>query len=138
MSNILITGGAGYIGSHAGKLLGEAGHRLVTLDNLSKGYAGAVTHGDLVVGDTGDAALVSQLLGDFHIDTILHFAAWTIVPESVAEPLKYYQNNTSNAATLMACAVTEGVRNFVFSSTAASLSVSCVSSRAFLSRASKS
>ena len=119
MSNILITGGAGYIGSHAGKLLGQAGHRLVTLDNLSKGFAGSVTHGELVVGDTGDGALVSQLLGDYQIDTVMHFAAWTIVPESVAEPLKYYENNTSNARTLMDCAVRHNVRHFVFSSTAA-------------------
>jgi len=119
MSNILITGGAGYIGSHTAKLLGQAGHHIVTLDNLSKGYAGAVLYGELVVGDTGDAALVTRLLREHRIDTVMHFAAWTIVPESVAKPLMYYQNNTSNAATLMACAVTEGVRNFVFSSTAA-------------------
>ncbi len=119
MSNILITGGAGYIGSHTGKLLGRAGHRIVTLDNLSKGYAGAVRFGELVEGDTGDSALVSRLLKVHDIDTIMHFAAWTIVPESVAKPLMYYQNNTSNARTLMECAVQHGVRNFIFSSTAA-------------------
>ena len=119
MSNILITGGAGYIGSHVGKLLGRAGHRVVTLDNLSKGYAGAVLSGELVVGDTGDAALVSRLLASHAIDTVMHFAAWTIVPESVAQPLKYYQNNTSNARTLIECAVNAGVRQFIFSSTAA-------------------
>jgi UDP-glucose 4-epimerase len=119
MGTVLITGGAGYIGSHVGKLLGAAGHRVVTLDNLSKGYAGAVTHGELVVGDTGDAALVSRLLREHGVDTIMHFAAWTIVPESVAQPLKYYLNNTCNARTLIECAVDAGVRNFIFSSTAA-------------------
>lgn len=119
MGSVLITGGAGYIGSHVGKLLGAAGHRVVTLDNLSKGYAGAVTHGELVIGDTGDAALVSRLLREHGVDTVMHFAAWTIVPESVAQPLKYYLNNTCNARTLIECAVDAGVRNFIFSSTAA-------------------
>ncbi|MCC7122785.1 MAG: UDP-glucose 4-epimerase GalE [Gammaproteobacteria bacterium] len=119
MGNVLVTGGAGYIGSHVGKLLGAAGHHVVTLDNLSKGYAGAVTCGPLVVGDTGDAALVSSLLREHAIDTVMHFAAWTIVPESVAQPLKYYLNNTCHARTLIECAVAAGVRNFVFSSTAA-------------------
>jgi UDP-glucose 4-epimerase len=119
MGSVLITGGAGYIGSHVGKLLGAAGHRVVTLDNLSKGHAGAVTHGSLVVGDTGDAALVSRVLREHEVDTVMHFAAWTIVPESVAEPLKYYLNNTCHARTLIECAVGAGVRNFIFSSTAA-------------------
>jgi UDP-glucose 4-epimerase len=119
MATVLITGGAGYIGSHVGKLLGAAGHRVVTLDNLSKGHAGAVTRGELVVGDTGDAALVSRLLREYGVDTVMHFAAWTIVPESVAEPLKYYLNNTCHARTLIQCAVEAGVRNFIFSSTAA-------------------
>jgi UDP-glucose 4-epimerase len=119
MGSILITGGAGYIGSHVGKLLGAAGHRVVTLDNLSKGLAGAVTCGPLVVGDTGDAALVDRVLREHDVDTVMHFAAWTIVPESVAEPLKYYLNNTCHARTLIECAVGAGVRNFIFSSTAA-------------------
>jgi len=119
MRSVLVTGGAGYIGSHVGKLLGAAGHRVVTLDNLSKGYAGAVTAGELVVGDTGDAALVRAVLKSHAIDTVMHFAAWTIVPESVAQPLKYYLNNTCHARTLIECAVDAGVRNFVFSSTAA-------------------
>jgi UDP-glucose 4-epimerase len=119
MGSVLVTGGAGYIGSHVGKILGAAGHRVVTLDNLSKGYAGAVTAGPLVVGDTGDAALVAALMKEHAIDTVMHFAAWTIVPESVAQPLKYYLNNTCHARTLIECAVAAGVRNFVFSSTAA-------------------
>ncbi len=119
MANVLVTGGAGYIGSHVVKQLGEAGHKVVTLDNLSKGYRGAVLAGELVVGDTGDEALVSTLLREHAIDTVMHFAAWTIVPESVSDPLKYYRNNTASARTLIECCVAQGVRNFVFSSTAA-------------------
>ncbi|MEQ8663972.1 MAG: UDP-glucose 4-epimerase GalE [Gammaproteobacteria bacterium] len=117
--SILVTGGAGYIGSHVVKLLGEAGYVPVTLDNLSKGNRDAVTYGELVVGDTGDAALVSDLLARHRIDTVLHFAASTIVPDSVADPLAYYANNTRNTLNLLQCCVSAGVRNFVFSSTAA-------------------
>ncbi|MGH8597234.1 MAG: NAD-dependent epimerase/dehydratase family protein, partial [Gammaproteobacteria bacterium] len=101
MGNILVTGGAGYIGSHVVKRLGLAGHRVVTLDNLSKGNRGAVLSGELVVGDTGDTELVRQVLSKQAIDTVMHFAAWTIVPESVAEPLKYYRNNTCSARNLI-------------------------------------
>ncbi len=116
---VLVTGGAGYIGSHVVKLLGRAGHYVVTLDNLSKGYAGAVTYGPLVVGETGDAAVVGEVLREHRINTVMHFAAWTIVPESVSDPLKYYRNNTCSARTLIECCVAHGVRNFIFSSTAA-------------------
>jgi UDP-glucose 4-epimerase len=119
MSTILVTGVAGYIGSHAAHQLGERGERLVTLDNLSTGFRGAVLHGDLVQGDTGDAALVSRLLAERGIDTVMHFAAHIQVPESVANPLKYYRNNTANTRTLLECCIAAGVRNFVFSSTAA-------------------
>ncbi len=119
MSQILVTGGAGYIGSHVVKLLGRAGHAPVTLDNLSKGNADAVTAGELVVGNTGDRELVSALLEQHRIDTVLHFAASTIVPESVADPLSYYGNNTCNTRNLIECCVAAGVRHFVFSSTAA-------------------
>jgi UDP-glucose 4-epimerase len=116
---ILVTGGAGYIGSHVVRQLGEAGESVLTLDNLSTGFAQAVTSGELVVGDTGDAALLENLFVDHDIDTVMHFAAHTIVPESVADPLKYYRNNTANSRTLLECAANHGVRHFVFSSTAA-------------------
>jgi UDP-glucose 4-epimerase len=119
MGTILVTGGAGYIGSHVARQLGERGEDIVTLDNLSTGFRSAVLYGDLVVGDTGDADLVSRLLHERGIDTILHFAAHIVVPESVADPLKYYRNNTANTRSLLQCAVEAGVKHFIFSSTAA-------------------
>ena len=118
-NGILVTGGAGYIGSHVARQLGEAGERVVTLDNLSRGFRQAVTHGELIVGDTGDRATVSDLLRQHSIGTVMHFAAFTIVPESVAQPLKYYGNNTANTRTLLECCVEAEVDEFVFSSTAA-------------------
>jgi len=117
--SILITGGAGYIGSHTARQLGTAGRRIVTLDNLSTGFREAVLYGDLIEGDTGDQELVSHLLRDYNVDTVLHFAAHTIVPESVEKPLKYYANNTCNTRNLLECCANAGVRHFVFSSTAA-------------------
>jgi UDP-glucose 4-epimerase len=119
MSTILVTGGAGYIGSHVARQLGERGEKLVTLDNLSTGFRSAVLHGAFVQGDTGDAALIDKLLKDHGVDTVMHFAAHIAVPESVAEPLKYYRNNTANTRTLLERCVAAGVRHFVFSSTAA-------------------
>jgi len=116
---ILVTGGAGYIGSHVVRQLGEAGERIVTLDNLSTGFREAVTHGELVVGNTGDQALVSRILAEHDIDTVMHFAAHTIVPESVSNPLKYYANNTCATRNLLQCANEAGVKHIVFSSTAA-------------------
>ena len=117
--SVLVTGGAGYIGSHTVRQLGEAGERIVTLDNLSKGFREHVLYGDFVEGDTADMALVSRLLREHEVETVVHFAAHTIVPESVADPLKYYRNNTCATRNLLECCAAAGVRHFVFSSTAA-------------------
>lgn len=117
--NILVTGGAGYIGSHVVKLLGEQGHNLVVLDNLSKGFRDAVLYGELVMGNTGDKELVSQLLTEHKIEAVMHFAAHTVVPESVTDPLKYYGNNTCNTRNLLECCNKARVKYFIFSSTAA-------------------
>ena len=116
---ILVTGGAGYIGSHVVRQLGGAGESVVTLDNLSTGFEAAVTSGDLIIGDTGDEKLLAKIFAEHDIDTVMHFAAHTIVPESVADPLKYYRNNTSNSRTLLEACQKNGVQNIVFSSTAA-------------------
>ena len=116
---ILVTGGAGYIGSHVVKQLGEAGEKIVILDNLSTGFEDAVLYGELVIGDTGDQQLVSQLLKEHNVGSVMHFAAHTIVPESVSNPLKYYGNNTCNSRSLLECCSNAGVEHFIFSSTAA-------------------
>ncbi|MFN2309386.1 MAG: UDP-glucose 4-epimerase GalE [Gammaproteobacteria bacterium] len=116
----LVTGGAGYIGSHVVRQLVGAGETVIVLDNLSTGFKEAVVPGaELVVGDTGDPSLVSGLLEQHRIDSVLHFAAHTIVPESVADPLKYYGNNTCCTRNLLACCQAAGVKHFIFSSTAA-------------------
>lgn len=117
--SILVTGGAGYIGSHVVRQLGAAGENIVTLDNLSTGFREAVLYGDFIEGDTGDRALVSKLLKDYNVNAVMHFAAHTIVPESVADPLKYYRNNTCSTRNLLECCAEHGVSHFIFSSTAA-------------------
>jgi UDP-glucose 4-epimerase len=116
---ILVTGGAGYIGSHVVKQLGARGENIVVLDNLSTGFADSVLYGELVVGDTGDQDLVARVLAEHDVDTVMHFAAHTIVPESVSNPLKYYRNNTASTRTLLECCQQAGVEHFIFSSTAA-------------------
>ncbi len=115
---ILVTGVAGYIGSHVVKQLGDMGERLVVLDNLSTGFRDAVLYGDFIQGDTGDKALVSRILKDHQIESVLHFAAHTVVPESVSDPLKYYGNNTCQTRNLLECCRDAGVAHFIFSSTA--------------------
>ncbi len=117
--SILVTGGAGYIGSHVVRQLGERHEDVVVLDNLSTGFRSAVLHGKLVVGDTGDRELVAHLLKEHSITTVMHFAAHTIVPESVSNPLKYYGNNTCSTRSLLQSCSEAGVKHFVFSSTAA-------------------
>jgi UDP-glucose 4-epimerase len=117
--SILVTGGAGYIGSHVVRQLGERGEQVIVLDNLSTGYRSAVLHGTLVIGNTGDTELVSRVLREHRIETVMHFAAHTIVPESVEHPLKYYGNNTCATRNLLQCCNEAGVKHFVFSSTAA-------------------
>lgn len=116
---ILVTGGAGYIGSHVVRQLGERNENVVVLDTLVSGFRSAVVHGELVVGDTGDRELVGRLLREHDIETVMHFAAHTVVPESVTNPLKYYGNNTCSMRSLLQSCQEAGIRHFVFSSTAA-------------------
>ena len=118
-SKILVTGGAGYIGSHVVRQLGEAGYDLVVLDDLSTGHDWAVLAGELVRGDLFDCELLDSLLGQHKFAAVLHFAARIVVPESVADPLKYYRNNTANTLNLIEACARHGIRRFVFSSTAA-------------------
>ncbi len=118
--SVLVTGGAGYIGSHMVWDLIDAGERVVVLDRLSTGFDWAVApEARLVVGDIADNDLVSGLIRDHEVDSIIHFAGSIVVPESVADPLAYYENNTCRTRSLIETAVRQGVANFIFSSTAA-------------------
>jgi UDP-glucose 4-epimerase len=117
---VLVTGGAGYIGSHAVLALLDAGRSPMVLDDLSTGFRWAVpAEVPFAVGDIGDAALVARLITEYEVAAILHFAGSVVVPESVTNPLKYYRNNTANSRTLLETAIAGGVRHVVFSSTAA-------------------
>jgi UDP-glucose 4-epimerase len=117
---VLVTGGAGYIGSHTVHALVDAGERVVVLDNLSTGFATGLPAPMLpIVGDVGDQALVAELIEDHEVEAIIHFAGSTLVPDSMKNPLGYYGNNTANSRALIEAAVKGGVRHFIFSSTAA-------------------
>jgi UDP-glucose 4-epimerase len=117
---VLVTGGAGYIGSHMVHALADAGEKVVVLDNLSTGFRWALPFDvPVFVGATGDEALVSAIIAAHDVSAIIHFAASIVVPDSVADPLGYYRNNTINSQALIAAAVRGGVKHFVFSSTAA-------------------
>jgi UDP-glucose 4-epimerase len=116
---ILVTGGAGYIGSHVVLQLRERGESVVVLDDLSRGFRQSVGDTPLVVGDMGERSLVTRLLREHGVDTVMHFAAFTIVPESVRDPLKYYANNVCGTRNLLQCCAESGVGHFVFSSSAA-------------------
>ena len=116
---VLVTGGAGYIGSHMVLELVDAGEAVVVLDDLSTGFRSAVPQeATVVTGDVGDQALVERIIDEHGIASILHFAAKIVVPESVADPLSYYLNNTAKSRALIETAVRKGVENFIFSSTA--------------------
>ncbi len=118
-SAILVTGGAGYIGSHVVKQLGARAEKIIVLDDLSTGFADAVVAGTFVQGSIEDQTLVGKLIQDHHIETVIHFAAKTIVPESVANPLKYYRCNTAATLSLLEACASHHIRHFIFSSTAA-------------------
>lgn len=122
--NVLVTGGAGYIGSHAVLALADAGHRPVVIDNLVTGFRWAVPDGVVFhEGDIADSDLVSRIIAENSIAAILHFAGSVVVPESVENPLKYYHNNTAKSRTLIDSAISNGVKHMIFSSTAATYGI---------------
>lgn len=125
---VLVTGGAGYIGSHAVLALQDAGYRPAVVDNLSTGFRFAVPEGvPFYEGDIADAALVARIAAAEGVSAIMHFAGSIVVPESVADPLKYYHNNTAKSRALIAAAVAAGIKHFIFSSTAATYGIPDVS-----------
>jgi UDP-glucose 4-epimerase len=117
--HILVTGGAGYIGSHVVRDLGERGYRPVVFDNLSSGRADAVLYGELICGDIADTELLLSIIRRYKIKSVMHFAAFIVVNESVSQPLTYYENNSFNCLRLLKCCLESGVENFIFSSSAA-------------------
>lgn len=125
---VLVTGGAGYIGSHAVLALKDAGWPVAVIDNLSTGFRFAIPEGvPLYEGDVADEALLARIFAEQGIGAVMHFAGSIIVPESVENPLKYYRNNTANSRSLIEAAVAAGVPHFIFSSTAATYGVPKVS-----------
>lgn len=116
---VLITGGAGYIGSHTNRYLAEHGIDTVVLDDLSDGHAEAVVAGKLVVGSFGDGALLDSLMSAEHFNAVMHFGAYASVPDSVIRPSLYYKNNVANMQVILDACVSHGIENIVFSSSAA-------------------
>jgi UDP-glucose 4-epimerase len=117
--NILVTGGAGYIGSHIVRDLGQKGFNPIVYDNLSTGNRDNVLYGDFIPGDVGDTALLKEIIQKHSIKSVIHFAAFIVVSESVSQPFKYYENNSFNTFKLIKTCIDTGIENFVFSSTAA-------------------
>ena len=117
--SVLVTGGAGYIGSHAAKALARAGYRVIVFDNLVAGHREAVKYGELVEGDIADTAAVRAALDRFQVDAVMHFAAYLDVGESVRDPIKYYRNNVVGAVSVLDAMAAQSVKAFVFSSTCA-------------------
>ena len=123
-ASVLVTGGAGYIGSHAVLALLDCGHRAVVIDDLSTGFDWAVPEGAVFAkGDIADQALVARLIAEHDIGAVMHFAGSVVVPESVENPLKYYENNTVKSRSLIESAVKGGIGHFIFSSTAATYGI---------------
>ena len=116
---ILVTGGAGYIGSHVVNALGENGHDIIVFDNLSTGHDWAVLYGKMEVGNLEDSSHLNDVINAFRPDAVMHFAASIQVEESVREPLKYYRNNVANTLNLLDAMDRNGIRNFIYSSSAA-------------------
>lgn len=116
---ILVTGGAGYIGSHIISLLGKINDDIIVLDNLSTGRKENILYGKLIVGDLGDQAILNEIFTSYKIDAVLNFAGSIVVPESVTNPILYYENNTINTFKLIKTCIKYGTKKFIFSSTAA-------------------
>ena len=126
--NVLVTGGAGYIGSHAVLALKDAGHAPVVIDNLTTGFRWSLPADvPFYEGDVSDQSLVARIISEHGVQAIMHFAGSIIVPESVENPLKYYRNNTANSRSIIESAITGGVKHFIFSSTAATYGIPEVS-----------
>lgn len=119
MAKVLVTGGAGYIGSHVVKALGERGYQVLTYDSLVTGKPWAVLYGDLVIGDLLDIKKLQEVISEFKPEAVMHFAAHIVVPESVAQPLKYYVNNVQGTLNLLSAMIKCGVNKLIFSSSAA-------------------